>query len=108
MTAGIYRHISPSGKSYIGQSRNIEDRHRGEWHRRGYHSCYAFKNAILKYGQSNFKTEILIEVSKDIIQSELDSLEINYINKFNSNDKKYGYNIAKGGYNTPNSFILQV
>lgn len=52
----IYKHVSPSGKVYIGQTNQIPElRFRnGE----GYRSSKKFYNAILKYGWKNFKHEI--------------------------------------------------
>lgn len=59
----IYRHISPSGKSYIGQTNKttLEERTMGG---RGYTCGNAgrptpFLRAIRKYGWKNFTSEIL-------------------------------------------------
>jgi group I intron endonuclease len=51
--------------------------------------------AMKKYGFEKFHFEIL----KDNIttKEELDNTEIKYIQKFNSTDKKHGYNIENGG-----------
>lgn len=53
--------------------------------------------AIYKYGIENFSIEILEEC--DI--SLLDEKEIYYIELLNSNDKKIGYNVSKGGSRGP-------
>ena len=44
----IYKHISPSGKVYIGQTKmKAEERWKNG---KGYKSCSAFQMAIKKYG----------------------------------------------------------
>lgn len=69
----IYKHVSPSGKVYIGQTNQIPElRFRnGE----GYRSSKKFYNAILKYGWKNFKHEILFtslnKISADCIETDL-------------------------------------
>lgn len=54
----IYMHTSPSGKHYIGQTKQkINNRFRSDGS--GYKQCRVFYNAIKKYGWNNFKHEIL-------------------------------------------------
>lgn len=61
--------------------------------------------AINKYGWENFKIAI-IDSANTI--NELNEKEIYYINKYNSNNKKYGYNLESGGRNgTPNNDTLE-
>lgn len=55
--------------------------------------CPRFYNAIRKYGKSSFQIELLETCDMDII----DETETGYISKYNSTDRKIGYNIAKGG-----------
>jgi len=87
---GIYKLTSPSGKSYIGQSKNIYNRFRGHKsdtkrkHQRLYY-------AIRKYGYNNFTKEILEECSTDV----LDKREVYWIKYYNS--IKHGYNCDVGG-----------
>ena len=52
-------------------------------------------SAMRKYGFEKFHFDVL----KDNIKTkeELDSFEIKYIKKFNSADKKFGYNVELGG-----------
>ena len=52
-----------------------------------------FYNALKKYGWDNFDHEILVEARLE----ELDDLERFYIQKFNSNNKEFGYNLESGG-----------
>lgn len=58
-----------------------------------------FHNAINKYGSENFKWEIICECET---LEELNEKEILYIQKYNSTEKKYGYNIAYGGHDRKN------
>jgi group I intron endonuclease len=89
-TVGIYKITNPNGKVYIGQSIEIEKR------------LYKYKsanckkqtkilNSIKKYGWDAHSFEIIHKC----LASELNDLEVYYINKFNSlND---GLNLAYGG-----------
>jgi group I intron endonuclease len=87
-----------NGKIYIGLSTEKE---KFRW----YKHCSDAKNnpknlidrAIAKYGQNNFVLEILEKISKDKSIDYLGERETFYINKFNSRDKKIGYNVALGG-----------
>lgn len=93
----IYRFISPSGKSYIGQT--IQDPlKRKEQHRfnaeKGVKS--KFYDAIRKYGFDSFKFEILYTLTDSPdLKSELNSLETYYIGKYDSFNN--GYNMTIGG-----------
>lgn len=86
---GIYKITKKeNGKSYIGQSNDIERRFKE----------HTFKNkipidkAIQKYGKENFQFEILEECSLD----ELDEKERYWINYYNTY-KGFGYNCSEGG-----------
>lgn len=87
----VYRHISPSGKVYIGiTSLRPKDR----WGLGGnkYQKGTYFRNAILKYGWDNIKHEILFE---HLTEDRAKRLEINLISHY----KRLGisYNISAGG-----------
>ena len=89
----VYKHASPSGKSYIGQTKNYSERCRK--HRtRG--ACVAFSSAIKKYGWDNFSHEIL--------ESNLTLDEANFWEEFYINEHKTlypnGYNLVTGGGNS--------
>ena len=88
----VYRHTSPSGKTYIGITRqDVKKR----WENgRGYKECPAFNKAIKKYGWDNIKHEILF---KGLTKEEAEQKEIELIAKYKSNQKQYGYNIENGG-----------
>ena len=91
----IYAHINKiNGKVYIGQTcyKNINQRWR---HGEGYKRSPHFYNAIQKYGWENFEHIILFE---DICGYELaDAIERELIQKYQSNNSEYGYNISSGG-----------
>ena len=86
-----------TGKLYIGQTIvSLKERwgqHCNNAPRKSHKS--ALHNAIRKYGKDNFKIEE-IDSAKSIY--ELNSLEIKYIEKFNTLSPN-GYNLLKGGDN---------
>lgn len=89
----IYRYISPSGKSYIGQTINsLKVRAVNLISGNGYKKCSLFWKAIQKYGWPNFQVEILEETEIE----NLNEQEIYYIAKYNSLAPN-GYNLTKGG-----------
>ena len=94
---GIYKiTCNETGKCYIGQSIDIENR----WMQ---HICATkyetdnnkFYNAMRKYGYENFTYEIIEECSNS--QEELDNRERYWIEQYNSYYD--GYNSTKGGQN---------
>lgn len=88
----IYKHTSPSGKVYIGQTckKPIERWNGG----RGYKRSPHFYSAILKYGWDNIKHEI---ITTYLTKKEADWVEKYLIAYYHSTDNRYGYNITKGG-----------
>ena len=86
----VYRHTTPSGKSYIGVTKNSINKRIGGGYR---HNKY-LTAAIKKYGWTNIETEIIAEgVSLD----EANLLETYYIASFETQDHRKGYNICDGG-----------
>ena len=84
----IYCHITPSGKKYIGITKqNLQERFgkNGEKYRR----CTAFWKAIEKYGWDNIKHEI---IDNAFSLEEANEKEKFYINHYKTHDKNYGYN----------------
>lgn len=81
-------------KNYIGvTTRTVEERFKEHWHRRNdKERNSAISAAMLKYGFSNFKVELL-ETVKDI--EELFKREQYWIKYFNSYNN--GYNLTEGG-----------
>lgn len=88
----LYKHTSPSGKVYIGITRQKPEK---RWENgNGYKQCPAFWKAICKYGWNNFNHEILkTNLSKEVAEAE----EIATIKKYKSTNSKFGYNIENGG-----------
>lgn len=91
----IYRLVFPSGKSYVGQTVNLKTRMQSHG-RRTSNNGHAIKRAILKYGWSNVKVEILLRVEADNVKPILDSAEVENIAKYNTL-KPHGYNLTPGG-----------
>lgn len=90
----VYVHISPSNKYYVGiTSRKPEER----WGFNGYgykNKCHHLWAAIQKYGWSNIIHEILAE---NLTRKEAEEMEVVLIEKLQSSNKIYGYNISSGG-----------
>lgn len=90
----VYKHTTPSGKVYIGQTRaGAETR----WKDGKGYTCHAhgwFWKAIQKYGWENIAHEILLD---GLNKSEADYYERFYIAFYQSDDKRYGYNCTTGG-----------
>jgi hypothetical protein len=87
---GIYKLTSPSGKCYIGQSKNIYQRYR-EHKRDTKHKHNKLYYALKKYGYESFTKEIIEECDKNI----LDERERHWIKHYDSVDN--GYNCDYGG-----------
>lgn len=89
----IYKHTSPSGKSYIGQTKNLSQRSNA--HKIPSSKCIIFKNAIQKYNWETFTHEILAE---NLLLEEANKLEEYFIQEYNTIAPN-GYNIRSGGLN---------
>lgn len=87
----VYVHINKKNrKLYIGITNNIKNR----WKKLSYKECKHFYNALEKYGWDCFEHIVLI----DNIQKELAyECEKYIIQKYNTTNSLYGYNLAKGG-----------
>jgi len=83
-----------NGKVYVGSSREIENR----WNRhklrlrRGTHGNEHLSGAWNKYGEDSFSFSILEVVDNP---EELFLVEQRYIDKFDSMNRKHGYNKTK-------------
>lgn len=91
----IYKHKTPNGKVYIGQTCKTPNK---RWANGYGYKGQVFYNAILKYGWENIEHEILFE---GLSKEEADKKEIEMISFYNSSNPKYGYNISFGGSGTP-------
>jgi group I intron endonuclease len=88
----VYLYTSPSGKQYVGQTWDEEQRRNHHSKARG--KCPAFHQAVRKYGYGNFKYEVLY---RDIeAQEEMDRLEMQEIASHNTISPN-GYNLSTGG-----------
>lgn len=87
----VYMHISPSGRRYIGITRQEPEK---RWlNGKGYQN-QIFGRAVKKYGWNNIKHEILF---RGLTKEEAEQKEIELIAYYESNDCNYGYNIENGG-----------
>jgi len=89
----VYCHISPSGKRYIGITcQRLNDR----WcNGKGYEYNEHFARAIKKYGWDAFQHIVLFE---GLSREQASLIERKLIKQYKSNDGRYGYNIADGGF----------
>lgn len=75
-----------NNKIYIGKDTTSDTNYFG--------SGLLINRAFKKYGEENFIKEIIDETND---YEELSEKEIYWIEKYNSTDRKIGYNISKGG-----------
>lgn len=87
----VYRHISPSGRIYIGITKNSTTRRWGK-EGNGYKRCVLFYRAIQKYGWDNMKHEVLFS---GLAEKKAKYLEVELIRHY----KNLGisYNCTDGG-----------
>lgn len=91
-TYKVYKLTSPSGKKYIGITKNeLKKRFNNG---RGYKGCPGMAEAIKKYGWKSFRCELLYD---GLTKEEAEQKEIDLISYYKSNQKEYGYNIENGG-----------
>ena len=92
--SGIYKIVNiKNGKVYVGQTYDLTYRwlrHRSDLNTNSHYNKH-LQNAWNKYGQENFRFEILERCPLDII----DEREIYWINKLDSINN--GYNLCEGG-----------
>lgn len=88
----VYIHIFPNEKKYVGVTTWKPEL---RWGTNGcnYKNPYMI-NAIKKYGWENIKHEI---VAEDLTVEEASDMEKALIQKYNSANLEYGYNISLGG-----------
>lgn len=92
----VYKHTSPSGKVYIGITKQVPEK---RWnHGEGYKHSPHFYAAVQKYGWDNITHETLAE---GLTQEEAEELEIALINIHRSTDRRFGYNTDRGGSTGP-------
>lgn len=91
-TIGIYRITSPSGKIYIGQSRDIQKRME-VYRRMKSKSQTKIHNSFLKYGLDKHVFEIVCLCEME----ELNDLECYYMKLYDSFNSESGLNLKIGG-----------
>lgn len=100
MKGYIYKITSPSGKCYIGLTKNFKQRMK-QHEKDSKKGKRVFYKAITKYGFNNFKKEILEVVeceTREELYKKLEEKEKFYIKKFDSFNN--GYNGTEGGEGT--------
>ena len=91
-TYKVYVHISPSNKYYVGiTSQSVKKRWLGGY---GYCKNPHFTRAIEKYGWDSFQ-HIVFE--DGLSKEQAEDIEKALIEKYQSNNKLFGYNIKSGG-----------
>ena len=83
-----------NGKRYIGQTYQTLERRAGKDGNNYKKHCLYFGNAIKKDGWENFIPEIL---ESGLTLEEANEREEYWIKRMNTQNSKYGYNIAFGG-----------
>jgi len=91
---GIYKITSPTGKIYIGQSRDINKRKNQYKNNKG-KGQIRLHRSIIKYGWNFHKFEIICECQ----EYKLNDLEKYYIEFYNTFDTVHGLNLTDGGNN---------
>ena len=92
----VYKHTTPSGKVYIGITRQDPAARWKKW--KNYKDNQHFTQAINKYGWNNIQHEI---IASGLTKEEACIKEKEYIRAYNSTDREKGYNILIGGDVTP-------
>lgn len=88
----VYRHVAPNGKVYIGMTKQSPKQ---RWQNgAGYRTQTRFYRAIQKYGWDSFSHEILFD---GLTFEEAEEKEKELILQYQSFDKRFGYNIERGG-----------
>ena len=94
----VYKHTSPSGKAYIGQTKNYQSRYNEHKKCR---TDTVFSTAIKKYGLDNFTHEILKD---NLTLEQANYWEEKLIKEMNTLHPN-GYNLKHGGKNHSHSEI---
>lgn len=87
----VYKHTFPNGKVYIGMT-SINPNAR--WNNGNGYKGKLISKAISEFGWDNVKHDVLYS---ELTEENAKQIEILLINKYKSNDKRFGYNTTKGG-----------
>ena len=89
----VYYHENKiNGKIYVGISKDVKERWRGQG--KNYRESCKFNNAIKKYGWDGFHHIIFAD---HLTREEACNMEKTLIDKLQTRDDKYGYNMTEGG-----------
>lgn len=97
----IYKYTSPSGRIYIGQTIDEEERRKTFFNLNESYGGKKINSARTKYGPEKFDYEVLIRLefpNAKEAQIKLDELEKQYISFYDS--YRTGYNMTMGGSTT--------
>jgi group I intron endonuclease len=89
---GIYKITSPTGKIYIGQSKDINKRIEPYKNARCKNQTKLY-NSIIKYGWNSH----VLNVIHTCCESKLNELEYYYIKEYDSFNTEHGLNLTSGG-----------
>ena len=101
MGFSVYLHIAPNGKKYVGITSRCVDK---RWQNGNGYKSQIFYRAIKKYGWDNIEHIVLFE---NLTKDEAEEKEKELINKYNSNNPKFGYNRNEGGLGNKGSTISE-
>lgn len=102
----IYRYVSPSGKSYIGQT--TDELKRKRQHKQAAYNekdklyNYKFHTAIRKYGFDSFKYEILYTIFCNTLEELMNILNEKEIYSYTSKGFQWRYGDSKENIGKPN------
>lgn len=94
----IYKYTSPSGKVYIGQTRNEQSRRQRWFNEELPYAGPKINAARKKYGATNFRYNVIFEIKTEdeyILMTTLNNKEKEYIQIYDSITN--GYNLSEGG-----------
>lgn len=107
----IYKYTFPNGKIYIGQTVDLDKRHKQHLyyakHAKGKRALCDI--AIAKYGEPKLEViEEVVEDSPSKFKKMLNEAEVKWINEYNATDRSIGYNIQHGGHTAnEETYILE-
>lgn len=96
----VYVHECPNGKRYVGITSNSPER---RWGNGSGYSTQLFGKAVKKYGWENIQHSVF---ASDLSESDAKSLEMDLIRMFQTDDRRYGYNITAGGDDMSHCSVL--
>jgi hypothetical protein len=104
MNYKVYKHTNLiNNKVYIGITKQEPKK---RWQNGyGYIDNDYFYHSIIKYGWESFNHEIIFD---NLTKKQAQEKEIELIKHYKSNDRKYGYNMSKGGETCEENFNKRI